>query len=54
MRAKTIAVFSGSGGTGRTLVAANLAVSLHAQDSGRVLYLDASYPIPAEGLMFGA
>ena len=50
MRAKTIAVFSGSGGTGRTLVAANLAVSLHAQDSGRVLYLDASYPIPAEGM----
>jgi len=50
LRAKTIAVFSGSGGAGRTLVAANLAVSLHAQDSGRVLYLDASYPIPAEGL----
>jgi pilus assembly protein CpaF len=50
MRAKTIAVFSGSGGAGKTLVATNLAVSLQQQDSGRVLFIDASYPLPADGV----
>ncbi|MFI5179452.1 MAG: ATPase, T2SS/T4P/T4SS family [Vicinamibacterales bacterium] len=50
MRAKTVAVCSGSGGAGKTLVATNLAVSLQQQDSGRVLYIDASYPAPAEGI----
>jgi septum site-determining protein MinD len=49
-RAKTVAVYSGSGGAGKTLVAANLAVSLHQQDSGRVLFVDAGHPIPGESL----
>ena len=47
-RAITIAVYSGSGGVGRTFLATNLAVSLHQQDAGRVVLLDASYPIPGE------
>ena len=50
MRAKTVAVCSGSGGTGKTLVATNLAISLHQQDDGRVLLIDASYPVPAEAI----
>src|SRR5262245_23127291 len=50
MRAKTIAICSGSGGAGKTLVATNLAVRLHQQDSGRVLFIDASFPVPAEAL----
>ncbi len=49
MRAKTIAILAGSGGAGKTLVATNLAVSLQQQDSGSVLFIDASYPLPAEG-----
>jgi pilus assembly protein CpaF len=49
-RAKTVAVYSGSGGVGKTLVAANLAVSLHQQDSGRVLFIDAGHPMPGEAL----
>ncbi len=49
-RAKTVAVYSGSGGVGKTLVAANLAVSLHQQDSGRVLFIDAGHPMPGESL----
>ena len=48
-QALTIAVYSGSGGVGRTFLATNLAVSLHQQDVGRVLLLDASYPLPGEG-----
>ena len=43
-RAKTVAVYSGSGGIGKTLVASNLAVSLHQQESGRVLFIDAGHP----------
>src|SRR5262249_49214006 len=39
-----------SGGAGKTLVATNLAVSLQQQDSGRVLFIDASYPLPADGV----
>ena len=50
MRAKTVAVCSGSGGAGKTLVATNLAVSLQQQDNGRVLFIDASYPMPAEAV----
>jgi pilus assembly protein CpaF len=49
-RAKIVAVYSGSGGVGKTLVAANLAVSLHQQDSGRVLFIDAGHPMPGEAL----
>jgi pilus assembly protein CpaF len=49
-RAKTVAVYSGSGGVGKTLVASNLAVSLHQQDSGRVLFIDAGHPMPGESL----
>jgi pilus assembly protein CpaF len=49
-RAKTVAVYSGSGGVGKTLVAANLAVSLHMQDGGRVLFVDSGYPMPGEAL----
>jgi septum site-determining protein MinD len=49
-RAKTVAVYSGSGGVGKTLVAANLAVSLHLQDSGRVLFIDGGHPMPGEAI----
>jgi pilus assembly protein CpaF len=49
-RAKTVAVYSGSGGIGKTLVASNLAVSLHQQESGRVLFIDAGHPMPGEAL----
>ncbi len=49
-RAKTVAVYSGSGGAGKTLVAANLAVSLHLQDGGRVLFVDSGHPMPGEAL----
>jgi len=48
MRAKTVAVYSGSGGAGKTLVATNLAVSLQQQDSGRVLLVDGNHPLPGE------
>ena len=47
-RARTIAVYAGAGGVGKTLVAANLAVSLQQQDVGRVLLVDASHPLPGE------
>jgi cellulose biosynthesis protein BcsQ len=49
-RAKTVAVYSGSGGVGKTLVASNLAVSLHQQGNGRVLFIDAGHPMPGESL----
>ena len=49
-RAKTVAVYSGSGGAGKSLLAANLAVSLHLQDSGRVLFVDAGHPIPGDAI----
>jgi pilus assembly protein CpaF len=45
-----MAVCSGSGGVGKTLVATNLAVSLQQQGDVRVLFVDASYPLPAEGV----
>jgi septum site-determining protein MinD len=48
MRAKTIAVYSGSGGSGKTLVATNLAVSLQQHENAHVLLVDAAHPIPAE------
>ena len=48
MRAKLVAVHSGGGGVGKTLVATNLAVSLQQQDAGAVLLVDASHPLPAE------
>jgi pilus assembly protein CpaF len=53
VRAKTLAVYSGSGGAGKTLLATNLAISLHLQEAGRVLMIDAAHPIPGEasGLM---
>jgi pilus assembly protein CpaF len=52
-RARTTAVYSGSGGVGKTLVATNLAISLMQQQGGRVLFVDASHPLPGEaaGLM---
>lgn len=49
-RAKTVAVYSGSGGAGKSLLAANLAVSLQLQDSGRVLFVDAGHPIPGDAI----
>lgn len=49
-QAVTLAVYSGGGGVGRTFVATNLAVSLHQQDAGRILLIDASYPIPGEAV----
>jgi pilus assembly protein CpaF len=51
-RGKTVAVWSGSGGVGKTLVAANLAVSLHQQDTGRVLLVDASHPLAGDAAAF--
>ncbi|HJN45338.1 MAG TPA: ATPase, T2SS/T4P/T4SS family [Vicinamibacterales bacterium] len=47
-RAKTVAIYSGSGGVGKTLLATNLAVSLHQQDAGRVLLVDGGHPFPGE------
>jgi septum site-determining protein MinD len=42
-------VCAGGGGTGRTLVATNLAVALHQQRRGRTLLVDAHYPLPGDG-----
>jgi septum site-determining protein MinD len=47
-RARVCAVYSASGGAGKTLVASNLAVSLHQQQSGRVLLIDAGHPMPGD------
>jgi septum site-determining protein MinD len=47
-RGRTIAVYSGAGGAGKTLIAVNLAVSLHQQDAGRILLIDGSHPLPGE------
>ena len=47
-RARVLAVHSGGGGVGKSLVATNLAVSLCQQEAGRVLLIDASHPIPAD------
>lgn len=47
-RAKTATVYGGSGGAGKTLVAANLAASLHLQQTGRVLLVDAGFPLPGD------
>ncbi|MBI2835248.1 MAG: Flp pilus assembly complex ATPase component TadA [Acidobacteria bacterium] len=49
-RAKTIVVYSGGGGVGKTLIATNLAVGLQQQDIGRVLFIDAGHPIPGEAI----
>ncbi len=46
-RCRTIAVYSTSGGVGRTLVASNLAVALQ-QLGGRVVLLDAHHPVPGD------
>jgi septum site-determining protein MinD len=46
-RARVIAVYSGGGGVGKSVVATNLAVSLHQQGTGRVLLIDASHPVPS-------
>ena len=45
----TVCVCAGAGGTGRTLVATNLAAALHQQRSGRTLLVDAHYPLPGDG-----
>ena len=45
----TVCVCAGSGGTGRTLVATNLAAALHQQRRGRTLLIDAHYPLPGDG-----
>jgi pilus assembly protein CpaF len=47
-RAKTVAVYSGSGGVGKTLISASMAASLIQQEMGRVLLIDGSHPLPAE------
>src|SRR5687768_14658683 len=47
-RGRIIAVYSGGGGAGKTLLAVNLAVSLHQQEAGRVLLIDGSHPLPGE------
>jgi septum site-determining protein MinD len=48
MSAKVVAVYGGSGGAGRTFVAANLAVSLRQQRGGRILLMDAAFPMPGD------
>ena len=48
--AKTIVVSSASGGAGATTVATNLAFALPQHVGGKVLLLDAHYPVPGEGL----
>ena len=45
----TVCVCAGAGGTGRTLVATNLAAALHQQRNGRTLLVDAHYPLPGDG-----
>ena len=45
----TVCVCAGAGGTGRTLVAVNLAAALHQQRTGRTLLVDAHYPLPGDG-----
>ncbi len=47
-RARIVAVYSAGGGTGKTLVASNLALSLHQQQSGRVLLVDGGHPMPGD------
>ena len=45
----TVCVCAGAGGTGRTLVATNLAAALHQQRRGKTLLVDAHYPLPGDG-----
>lgn len=45
---KIIAVYSGSGGIGKTLVAAGLAASYLQREGGRVLLIDAGLPLPGD------
>ena len=47
-RARIVAIYSAGGGTGKTLVASNLALSLHQQQSGRVLLVDGGHPMPGD------
>jgi len=47
-RARIVAVYSAGGGAGKTLVASNLALSLHQQQSGRVLLVDGGHPMPGD------
>jgi septum site-determining protein MinD len=47
-RARVVAVHSGGGGVGKSLVAVNLAVSFQQQNLGRVLLVDAGHPIPGD------
>jgi septum site-determining protein MinD len=44
----TVCVCAGAGGTGRTLVATNLAAALHQQRRGRTLLVDAHTPLPGD------
>ncbi len=44
----TVCVCAGAGGTGRTLVATNLAAALHQQRRGKTLLVDAHYPLPGD------
>ncbi len=45
---RTVAVCAGSGGAGRTVIATNLAISLARQTGGRVLLVDAGFPLPGD------
>ncbi|MEP7116912.1 MAG: ATPase, T2SS/T4P/T4SS family [Acidobacteriota bacterium] len=47
----TVSVCAGAGGTGRTLVATNLAAGLHQQRGGRTLLVDAHYPLPGDAAL---
>ncbi len=46
----TVCVCAGAGGTGRTLVATNLAAALHQQRRGATLLIDAHYPLPGDAV----
>jgi septum site-determining protein MinD len=46
-----VSVCAGAGGVGQTLVAANLAVTLHQQRRGRTLLIDAHSPVPGDAAL---
>jgi pilus assembly protein CpaF len=47
----TVCVCAGAGGTGRTLVATNLAAALHQQRGGRTLLVDGHSPLPGDAAL---
>src|SRR5688572_6516312 len=47
---KIVAVYSGSGGVGKTLIAAGLASTYQQREGARVLLIDAGVPLPGDAL----